>query len=110
MKGLIIKQPYIDNILSGRKTWEIRGGNTKTRGKIELIQSGSGLVVGCCEIVDCLPLDKDSFVANKEKHLIQSEVLPYNKTFAWVIENAKRYDKPRKYKHPCGAIIWVNLS
>ena len=109
MKGLIIKQPYIDNIMSGAKTWEIRGSKTKIRGQIELIQSGSGLVVGCCEIVDCLQLTPQEFFKNKTKHLVESDVLPYKKTFAWVIENAKRYDVPRKYKHPSGAIIWVNL-
>ena len=52
MKALIIKKPWIDNILDGKKTWEIRGSKTNIRGQIELIQSGSGLVVGSCEIID----------------------------------------------------------
>lgn len=109
MKGLIIKRPFIDNILSGDKTWEIRGCKTNIRGKIELIQSGSGLVVGSCEIVDCLSLTQNEFVANRDKHLVQGDELPYKNTYAWVVKNAKKYEKARKYKHPCGAIIWVNL-
>lgn len=110
MKGLIIKQPWIDLILSGKKTWEIRGSNTKLRGKIELIQSGSGFVVGCCEIVDSFELSLNDYTNNTNKHQITNTTeLPYKKTFAWVINNAKRYHKPKQYKHPKGAIIWVNL-
>ena len=33
MKALVIKQPWVDYILNGKKTWEIRGSNTKIRGK-----------------------------------------------------------------------------
>jgi hypothetical protein len=55
MKGLIIKSPWIDKILAGEKTWEIRGSNTKIRGKISLIKSGSGMILGKADLVDCVP-------------------------------------------------------
>lgn len=111
VKGLIIKQPWIDYILNADKIWEIRGVNTKTRGKIELIQSGSGLVVGCCEIVDCIELSLQDFKNNVDKHQIKNtNQLPYKRTYAWVLTNAKKYERPKKYKHPQGAIIWVNLN
>lgn len=110
MDALIIKKPWIDYILSGQKTWEIRGSLTKKRGEIELIQSKSGLVVGCCEIVDCIKLDLPTFKNSFNKHCISNlEVLPYKSTYAWVITNAVRYENPRKYKHPNGAVIWVKL-
>lgn len=110
MKALIIKQPWIDYILKGDKTWEIRGSNTKIRGEIELIQSGSGLVVGKCNLVDCIELSLDDYQDSRSKHRIDNiECLPYKRTFAWVIKDVQRYSAPRKYKHPNGAIIWVNL-
>lgn len=110
MKALIIKKPWIDYILNGDKTWEIRGCKTNTRGVIELIQSGSGLVVGSCDIIDCVELTINDYRNNVSKHNIkQTNSLPYKKTYAWVITNAQRYEIPRKYKHPQGAIIWVNL-
>ena len=64
MKALIIKQPWIDYILEGKKIWEIRGNRTHIRDKIELIQSGSGLVIGSCEIIDCkeLTLERIGFL------------------------------------------------
>lgn len=111
MKGLIIKKPWIDYILNGDKVWEIRGIKTKTRGKIELIQSGSGLVVGCCEIVDCIEITLQNYKQNVNKHCVaNTDALPYKNTYAWVLKNPKRYEQPRKYKHPNGAIIWVNLD
>lgn len=110
MKGLIIKQPWIDYILNGNKIWEIRGNKTNIRGKVELIQSGSGFIVGCCEIIDCLELSLDEYIKNVNKHNIKNtSILPYKRTYAWVLKNANRYKEPRKYKHPKGAIIWVKL-
>ncbi len=47
---------------------------------------------------------------NTYNHCISDTTkLPYKRTFAWVIKNAIKYDIPRNYKHPNGAIIWVNL-
>lgn len=110
MKALIIKKQWLDLILCGEKTWEIRGSNTHTRGKIELIQSGSGLVVGCCEIIDCLELKLLDYKSNTNKHQIKDiNNLPYKKTYAWIINKAQKYETLRKYKHPNGAIIWVKL-
>jgi hypothetical protein len=44
MSGLLIREPYIDWILNGPKIWEIRGSRTTKRGRIGLIQSGTGQV------------------------------------------------------------------
>lgn len=110
MDALIIKKPWIDYILSGQKIWEIRGTSTKKRGKIELIQSKSGSVVGCCDLVDCIKLDLEMYINSIDKHCIgHAKVLPYKSTFAWVIANPIRYEKPKSYKHPNGAVIWVKL-
>lgn len=83
MKALIIKKPWIDYILNGSKVWEIRGSKTNIRGQIELIQSGSGLVVGSCEIIDCKELTLEDYKNNIDKHNIQDvDMLPYKRTFA----------------------------
>lgn len=110
MKALIIKGPWIDYILEGKKTWEIRGCKTNIRGKIELIQSGSGLVVGSCNIINCKELTLKEYSNNVDKHnILEIKTLPYKRTYAWIISDPVRYKEPRKYKHPQGAIIWVNL-
>jgi len=43
-KGLVIKSPYIDRILAGTKTWEMRSSATSVRGPIALIKQGVLLI------------------------------------------------------------------
>ena len=51
-RALLIREPFVSWILSGKKTWELRGSATKIRGRIALVASGSGTVVGTCDLVD----------------------------------------------------------
>lgn len=51
MKGLVIKSPYIEDILNGKKMIEVRGSNTNIRGTIILLKSGSGKALGTVDIV-----------------------------------------------------------
>ncbi|MFF2531369.1 ASCH domain-containing protein [Brevibacillus sp. NPDC058079] len=111
MKGLVIKSPWIDLILEGKKVWEIRGSKTKIRGKIALIQSGTGLVVGTAELVDCKSLSLFDYQMAINEHCIQDcGVAPYSTIHAWVLMNAIRLQTPIPYVHPQGAVIWVNLN
>ncbi len=52
MRGLIIRSPHIENILAGKKTWEMRSSRINIRERIALIKAGSGCVVGVADIVD----------------------------------------------------------
>lgn len=111
-KGLVIKSPFIEDILKGIKTLEIRGSSTKFRGEIVLLKSGSGLALGTIEITDSAIFSLEDY--NKWDYRIyrkkeKTNVLPYKKTYAWKLENPKFFDKPKPYKHPLGAITWVNL-
>ena len=115
LKGLIIKSPWIDLILNGEKVWEIRGSNTKIRGTIALLKSGSGYVFGLCDLKDVIgPLSLSKLRCSKPFHAIPPNQLknglPYPNTYAWVLDNVKCLSKPVSYPHPRGAVIWVNLS
>ena len=113
MKALIIKKHWADEILSGRKTWELRGSRTSMRGRIGVIESGSGHVIGTCELIDVIgPLSTADLRRATTKHQVPSQRLRhirYKRTYAWVLRNARRYARPRRYEHPQGAVIWVNL-
>lgn len=112
MDGLIIKQPFIDYILDGSKTWELRGSKTNKRGRIALIRSGSGLIVGEVDLIDCKgPLSNKEYTKNKDKHKSSSLFRDrhYKKTYAWILKNPQLYNKSIPYSHPQGAIIWVKL-
>ncbi len=115
LSGLLIRSPYIDWILTGAKTWEIRGSSTAKRGRIALIQSGTGTVIGVADLVDAVgPLTRRDLAANVRKLGLGkpglSRPLPYRKTFAWVLKNARKLKTPVRYPHPPGCIIWVNLG
>ena len=115
MKGLIVRSPWIEKILSGEKTWELRGSNTKIRGKIALIAGGSKAVCGVCELADAKgPLSGKQLMDNAHLHGVEKHVLekglPYSKTYAWILEKPVAFRSPVPYDHPRGAVIWVNLS
>lgn len=109
--GLIIQKEPLDKILARRKTWEMRGSSTTRRGAIALIESGTGCVVGTCELVDVVgPLTLAELRRNAAKAGFRASGLYYERTHAWVIRNARRLPKPIPYRHRRGVVIWVRLT
>ena len=112
MKGLIVKPKWADLILDGKKTMELRGTNTKIRGKIGIIKSGSKMVYGTVELVEVVPiLDEETYIFYNKKHLVDYPFsnIPYKKLYGWILKKPVRYNKPIPYKHKQGCVIWVNL-
>lgn len=115
-RALVVRPPFVDWILDGKKTWEIRGTATKIRGRIALIAGGTGTIVGTCDLVDvCGPLKVADLVANARRLNEKPGDLKGPRyygdhTYAWVLTSASRLKKPINYRHPSGAVIWVTLS
>ena len=66
LKGLIIDPAHTDDILAGRKRWEMRARGTRQRGTIALTRKGSGAVAGIAELVDSLgPLSLNELIASR---------------------------------------------
>lgn len=112
LSGLIIDTPYIDNILGGGKTWELRTTHTQKRGLIALIRKGSGLIVGVAELTGSSgPLSSDELRANSSRHMLSPAQLAdpaigkWN--HAWILQAARSLLNPVPYVHPPGAVIWV---
>lgn len=110
-RGLLIKSPWIDMIMAGEKTWELRSRPTNIRGKIALIRSGSGLIVGTAALVDCFPVSDRQLSKNQSKHRVSmAQVHDYGEQFfVWQLESTRPFTKPKPYRHPQGAVIWVTL-
>jgi len=110
-RGLAVKRVFADKILAGTKTWEIRGRATEKRGSIALIESGSGLIVGICDVVGVEgPLSLEQLRRNARRAGFLADELDYDTTYAWVLKNARRLREPVPYRHPRGAVIWVRLK
>ena len=123
-RALMIREPYLSFILMNKKRWELRGTSTNIRGPIALIRSGSGQVLGQCDIVDCIgPIDFATLktspeLSAEERHeLVRDGHAPYrqkdsetSKTYAWVVAHPRVYAEPIRYRHPSGAITFVDLT
>lgn len=113
--ALVIKEHWLNKIFDANdpKDWEIRGCRTNKRGRIFLAQSGTGMIVGETNLVDCIELDEVDFKVNETHHKISENIhhnkLPYPSTFAWVLQNTIKYEKPIPYEHHQGAVIWVKI-
>jgi hypothetical protein len=113
MKGLIIDRPWIDYILDGNKTWEMRSGDTRTRGLIALIAKGTGRIVGLADLVDSIgPIDEITWRAHADRHRIPLNQYESTKRWdhAWVLDRVRPLSMPVAYEHPSGAVIWVSLD
>lgn len=123
-RGLLIREPWISQILMGRKTWELRGTPTKIRGRLALIRSGSGLIIGECHLDGCVgPIDFDTLITtgalsrDEREEIERDGHAPYvaadgmtSKTYAWTVSKPILYSRPVAYNHPSGAITFVDLT
>lgn len=110
---LIVKEKWLNMILDGYKSLEIRGGRTHKRGLIGLIQSGTGEVKGIASLTDCQELNRKDFEQLRGFHQIKDlewEELPYKKVYGWELKECRRLKIPVKYNHPIGAVIWVKVD
>ena len=57
-RALLVQPHWCDEILAGRKTWEIRGSSLGVRGRVALAACGTGTSVGEITFVDALPVGR----------------------------------------------------
>ncbi len=110
--GLVIRSPWIEKILGGEKTWEIRSKPNSTTGRIVLCKGG-GPIVGTCTIQPSIALSREEFRKNFDKHCVSEQQLIEfygdRPVFAWPVSDVRPLVTPIRYKHPGGG-SWVTLS
>jgi len=104
--ALSIRQPWVELILSGRKTIEVRTWRTKHRGRLWLhagrrIETSAcalygvrtsdfvlGAIVGSVEVFDCIEFNGETWSALQPAHL---NTVPFDRSyFGWVLRGPKR--------------------
>jgi len=114
MKGLKIRGKWMDLILSHEKTWEIRSGDTKERGKILLIRTKGGgdssCIVGEATLYDSKQISIDSLAEYEDLHKIcDISIVKYKRPHAWILKDVVKYKEPiRSFHNPKGSVIWVS--
>lgn len=114
-RGLIINPEPLEKILSGMKTLELRKKNNKTRGRIALIQKGSGKIIGFATIGDSVgPMTFSDFTARIHEHGVEPHrlrlVFDDGYVVGWKLSEVGRLRTPVSYVHKAGAVIWVALD
>jgi hypothetical protein len=113
-QALIIDEPWIGHIMAGRKTWEMRSRRTTRRGPVALVRKGSGQIVAVATVADCLPpLSPTQMAASFQKHRIPQamiETASYKWFTPWVLSDVRVLQQPVSYRHPSGAVTWVDLA
>jgi hypothetical protein len=110
-KALIIRKEWLDRIFDDGKIWEMRSRVNRYQGWIALIEAGSGLIVGQAFIHASLsPCDEKTLHAGKSFHQVDDFSLLKKWCYPWQLSMAERYHKPIPYKHPKGAVIWVDVK
>lgn len=114
MLGIFVKTPWPDFYKKGMKTWEIRSYPIDYRGDVLLIESGTNKAICKMSLIDCIPLTKERWEMNFEKHRTSCsyEELPYRKdnspAYAWILEQPFCVTEPlsiqRANSHPCIAV------
>ena len=108
--ALVVKKQWLDLILQGKKTWEIRGTPTQRRGYIHFAESGSGQLRGRAKLVDCRRLERSTFMQHQSRHRVPDvNMVKYKNIWAWILEEAEPYDAPFDYSHKQGAVIFVTV-
>lgn len=114
-RALVVAEPWIDLILSGEKTWEMRSSSNRIRGWVGLIRKGSGHIVGAVKMTGCgVSLSKEELLGSIEQHRIPVQMIGSGEigkwTVPWYMEGAVCFEKPVPYRHPSGAVTWVSLE
>ena len=112
MDGLIIKKKWLDLILAGEKTMEIRGYDThKLDEPIYLLESGTHRVRGICKIGRSQLMTYKNWDKYKTAHCVDIPFIELNKryhtAYGWELENVQSVEERLYYEHPKGAVIWV---
>ena len=91
MHCLFVKAPFSGWIVDGVKIIEYRTRETHIRGRIGIIESGTGTVIGDAMLNDC--------VFDPELGL-----------YTWALRNARRYTIPVPFEHKRGYVTWAILD
>lgn len=113
-RTLLVKEPWVDDLIFGFKTWEPRRTSTEVRGIVGLTPSGSGEIAGHAELIDVHgPFTAEELRSHRSHHMVDDAFLDEYASdkplYAWEFTNARRYDRPLDYEQPPGAVIWVKL-
>jgi hypothetical protein len=99
MRCLKIDEKWVNLILNGSKTWEIRRRNTNIGEQIALGNKEKKYVVGYAKIVDSIEMTLEELKKNDDKHQANDFLDKYangrSTLVAWVLEDIEVEPTPK---------------
>ena len=130
MRVLAVRQPWAEEIITGRKTIEVRSRNTNIRERVAIYATGTkpkpldmqwigrrhrlqnitrGFIIGTVEIYDASGVhDANHFFDNLNKHLCYQDMYKKGQHF-WHLRNAQRI-APVQYKMKKCTVVWGAIN
>jgi hypothetical protein len=112
IRCLKIDDKWVNLILNGIKTWEIRRRNTLIRERIALGNTKTKCCVGYVTIADSIEMTIEEMKKHNDKHQANDFLEEYafgKKTlFAWVLKDVVIEPKPKEYSYSTGT--WCKLE
>src|SRR5688572_13853711 len=104
-RGLIVRKEWLDLIYQRLKTMEMRSMRTNVRGRIALIEAGTGLITGETKLIHCVePLTRMEALSCQYMHQVKDLSLLDQWKYPWTLLETYKYMEPIPYKHPRGAV------
>ena len=99
---LVLKQNWLDLVMSGGKTMEVRSKRLKP-GTCFLGSKGS--IYASATLGEAIEInDTHQWVSMRHLHRVNTEARPYKRTFGIPICNVACLEAPLSYHHPRGAV------
>jgi len=107
MRVLKIDDLWLNLILNGSKTWELRRQNTKIREKIALGNLKKKCIVGYATIVDSFEITIEELKKHNDRHRANDFLDTYGQgrksLFVWVLANVEVEQHPKPYSFSTGS-------
>ena len=98
---LVLRPHWLNLILAGEKTLEIRGRNLSAR---NYWLGTRGMIHGCAMLEPAMLINTaQAWQELRHRHRVESDELPYKTTYALPIRRCRRVT-PIPYVHPRGAV------
>ena len=109
-KGLIMDLCWIQLVLSGAKTWEIRSTDASFRGRFGLCKKGRCL--GSVELVAVHEVSRDDLEQQRDKHQVQDLRMFDSKPrlFAWELARPCKFTEAVQYDASRAGQRWISLQ
>jgi len=112
MRCLKMNDKWVNLVLSGKKTWEIRTQNTNIRERIALGNTKTKCYVGYATLSDSVEMTVAELLKYNDKHQANDFLKQYAKNretlFAWILKDVVVEPNPKAYSYSTGS--WCRTS